>query len=335
MTPEHPPLFSAGGPGHNHAFDSGNRRAEKRTRIVMWITLLTMSVEIGAGWLTGSMALMADGWHMSSHAFAIGLASFAYTMARRYADDSRFAFGTWKIEILGSFASALFMLAVAAMMVGGSLERLYTPAPIHFKEAIVVAALGLVVNLVCAFILGHDGEHEHHHGHQHEHGHGAHGHDHAHHDLNLRAAYLDVLADAATSILAIAALTGGWLWGWNWLDPAMGLVGALLVANWARALLKESSRVLLDREMDSPLVAEVKQAVEDGDSRIIDLHLWRVGRQNYNLTLSLLSQDAALTPEAVHLKLAAVHEVVHATVEIHLRPAGAASGEGLPSTSGV
>ncbi|RYY68771.1 MAG: cation transporter, partial [Comamonadaceae bacterium] len=204
---------------HDHHFGNHTGGAERSTRLVMWITAATMLVEIGAGWWFNSMALLADGWHMSSHAVAIGLSAFAYAAARRYARDPRFAFGTWKIEVLGGFASALFLLGVAALMVGGSLERLWSPAPIHYREAIAVGVLGLIVNLVCARLLG--GAHHHHHPHDHDdpggHHHGQ-GHDHARgEDLNLKSAYLHVLADAATSVLAIVALVGGWLYGWAWL----------------------------------------------------------------------------------------------------------------------
>jgi cation diffusion facilitator family transporter len=225
---------------HEHVFDAGNQAAERGTRAVMWLTAAMMVVEITAGWWFNSMALLADGWHMSSHAVAIGLSAFAYAAARRYARDPRFAFGTWKIEILGGFASAIFLLGVAAMMVFASVERILSPQPIHYQEAMIVAALGLVVNLVSAMILG--GAHHHGHDHQHHdhHGHHDHGHEHnhhEHHDLNLKSAYLHVIADAATSVLAIIALAGGWLYGWSWLDPVMGIVGAAWVAVWATGLL--------------------------------------------------------------------------------------------------
>ncbi|MCA4427941.1 cation diffusion facilitator family transporter, partial [Acinetobacter baumannii] len=190
---------------HDHVFDTGNAAAERGTRWVMWITLVMMAVEIVVGWFSNSMALLADGFHMSSHAVAIGLSAWAYGAARRHASDPRFAFGTWKIEVLGGFASAVFLLGVVALMVYGSVERLFRPEPIHYPEAMAVAVLGLVVNLVCALILGQAHDHGHHPGH-------AHGHDHHddHHDLNLKSAYLHVVADAATSVAAIAALAGGW-----------------------------------------------------------------------------------------------------------------------------
>lgn len=299
---------------HSHVFDAGNQAAERGTRLVMWITAAMMVVEIVAGWWFNSMALLADGWHMSSHAFAIGLSAMAYAAARRYADDPRFAFGTWKIEILGGYTSAIFLLGVATLMVFGSIERLLVPAPIHYQEAILVAAVGLGVNLVCALILGH----AHDHGHDHA-GHDHHPHDH-HHDLNLKSAYIHVITDAATSVLAIVALAGGWFYGWSWLDPVMGIVGAVLVAVWAKGLIGQTSKILLDREMDDPVVAEIREAVEtgpeNGETRITDLHVWRVGKSTYACALSLFTHDAALTPERVRAQLAQHEEIAHATIEI-------------------
>ena len=304
---------------HDHAFNEGNSVAERGTRIVMWITAAMMVVEIIAGWWFNSMALLADGWHMSSHAFAIGMSAFAYAAARKYADDARFAFGTWKIEILGGFASAIFLLGVALMMMVGSVERIVSPQPIHYQEAIVVAVLGLAVNLLCALILGKAHHHDHHdhcsahHHHDDEHAH--------HHDLNLKSAYLHVIADAATSVLAIVALAGGWFYGWSWLDPVMGIVGAVLVASWAKGLLIDTGKVLLDREMDHPVVAEIREVVEpvpnSGDTRITDLHVWRVGRGAYACEVSLLTQDASLTPARVREQLSIHEEIVHVTVEIN------------------
>ena len=302
---------------HEHVFDEGNQAAERGTRAVMWITAAMMVVEIIAGWWFNSMALLADGWHMSSHAVAIGLSAFAYAAARRYSSDPRFAFGTWKIEVLGGFASAIFLLGVAALMVFGSVERIMSPQPIHYQEAIVVAVVGLIVNIVCAMILG--GAHDHHH---HE-GHGDHHHhdDAHHHDLNLKSAYVHVIADAATSVLAIIALAGGWVYGWSWLDPVMGIVGAVLVATWAKNLLTETGKVLLDREMDHPVVAEIREVVETGseagDTRITDLHVWRVGKQKFSCALSVVTHDPTLTPSRVRDQLAQHEEIAHATIEIH------------------
>ena len=296
---------------HEHVFDTGSRAAERGTRLVVWLTAVMMGVELAAGWWFNSMALLADGLHMSSHAFAIGLSAFAYTAARKYARDPRFAFGTWKIEILGGFASAIFLLGVAALMVVASVERIIDPRAIHYPEAIGVAVLGLLVNLASALILGQAHDHDHSHGHHHDHGHGGH-----HADLNLKAAYLHVIADAATSVLAIIALIGGWVFGWAWLDPVMGIVGAVLVARWAQGLLVETGKVLLDREMDHPVVEEIREVVEAGDDRIADLHVWRVGRAAYACAISVVTADPALTPDSVRQRLAVHEEIVHATIEI-------------------
>src|SRR5512139_2586916 len=205
---------------HVHLFDTHNPLAERRTRQVMWLTAVMMVLEIVAGTLLGSMALLADGWHMSSHALALGVSAGAYWLARRHAGDPRFAFGTWKIEVLGGYTSAVFLLAVAAYMGIESVTRLLQPTEIHFDEAIPVAILGLAVNVVSAWLLSTG------HAHAHDHDHHAHGAGH-HHDLNLRSAYLHVVADAATSVLAIIALAGGKYFGANWLDPVMGIVGTV------------------------------------------------------------------------------------------------------------
>ncbi len=302
---------------HDHAFDSNSEVAERSTRLVMWITVVTMFVEILAGWAFNSMSLLADGWHMSSHALAIGLSAMAYAAARTYANDPRFAFGTWKIEILAGFASALFLLGVALALVIGSLERLISPQAIQFEEAIIVGVLGLAVNLVCAYILG---QAHHQHGHGPGHAHSAHEHHPHHHDLNLKSAYFHVVADAFTSVLAIVALVGGWLYGWAWLDPVMGIVGAVLVALWAKSLLLETAKVLLDREMDHPVVQEIKDAVEaDGQTRVTDLHVWRVGKKVYSCALTAVTQDAQLTPNTLRERLAVHEEIIHSTIELHQR----------------
>ena len=317
---------------HEHVFDEGSQAAERGTRLVMWITLGMMFVEIFAGWWFNSMALLADGWHMSSHALAIGLSATAYVTARTYARDPRFAFGSWKIEVLAGFASAIVLLGVALMMVFGSIDRIWFPQPIQYAEAIAVAVLGLVVNVVCALILGR----AHHHPqtkdqakHQsaayekprveitrsqpHGHSHGGH-----HHDLNLKSAYVHVIADAFTSVLAIVALLGGWWYGWSWLDPVMGLVGAVLVAVWARGLLADTGKVLLDREMDHPVVEEIREAIETSPhTRVTDLHVWRVGKQVFSCALTVVTQEPDLTPDMVRERLSVHEEIVHSTIEIH------------------
>ena len=300
-----------------HVFDQGNPAAERNTRWAVLLTVVVMVAEIIGGILFNSMALLADGWHMSSHALALGLSLLAYAAARRFARDGRFTFGTWKIEVLGGYTSALCLVGVAGLMLYHSVERLFAPVAIHYDQAILLAALGLVVNLVCAFLLRDSPDH--HHGHeQHDHEH----HDHDHHqDLNLRSAYLHVLTDAATSVLAIVALTGGKFWGADWLDPVMGLVGAGLVGIWAFGLLRDTGRVLLDAEMDAPVVAEIVEVIEQGPvaAEIVDFHVWRVGRGKYACILSLLVEEQ-VEPEQFKERLSVHEELVHVTVEVNQRP---------------
>ena len=316
---------------HNHAFDPGNTAGERRTWIVVGITAATMVAEIAAGWITGSMALLADGWHMATHVVALSIAGIAYLLARRWARDERFAFGTWKIEVLGAFTSALLLGVIALAMAFESVHRLVVPQEIRFAPALVVAAVGLVVNLACAWVLHgpreaghehhghehHDHEHHGHHGHDH-----SHGHRHGHADLNLRSAYVHVVTDAFTSVLAIVALGAGLWLGWAWLDPAMGLVGAAVVGWWAKGLVADSARVLLDREMDAPVVGEIRRAIQsDGDSEIADLHVWRVGRAAYAAVITVVAHDP-LTPAAYRDRVAAIPTLVHVSVEVNRCPHG-------------
>jgi cation diffusion facilitator family transporter len=299
---------------HDHRFDAGNPQGEARTRWVLALTVLTMAAEIVAGWWTGSMALLADGWHMGTHAIALGVAVAAYALARRHARDTRFSFGTWKIEVLGSFASALVLGLVALGILAESLLRLWRAEPIDLEPALWVAGIGLAVNLVSAWML--HGAQGHAHAH---HGHDDH-HDHAHHDLNLRAAYVHVLADALTSLLAIGAL-GGALWlGWAWLDPLVGVLGAVVIAVWAVGLLRESSAVLLDREMDHPLARRIREDLEaDGDAKVADLHLWRVGRDQF-AAIACLVADAPLPPSVYRARLDHHRQLAHLSLEVNRCP---------------
>ena len=311
---------------HQPVVHQGNPLAERKTRWAVLLTLIMMVAEIGGGWFYNSMALLADGWHMSSHALALGLSVVAYRAARHFARDHRFSFGTWKIEVLGGFSSALLLVGVAGLMLFESVARLLDPSPIHYQQAIGIATVGLLVNLACAWLLkddqghhhGHAHHHDHHdhHDHHHGHDHDVHPHHHSHQDLNLRAAYLHVLADAATSVLAIIALVGGMLWGADWLDPLMGIVGAVLVAVWARGLLRDTGRVLLDAEMDAPLVAEIREVIAElPDAEIRDLHVWRVGQVQYAAVLSL-RMAVPIPAQAIRERLAIHEELVHLTIEI-------------------
>jgi cation diffusion facilitator family transporter len=293
---------------HSHDYRPLERGSEKRTWTVVVLTGLTMVAEIIAGYLYNSMALLADGWHMASHMVAIGMSATAYLLARRYAQDRRFAFGTWKIEILAGFASALLLVMVALLMIGESVARFWSPAQIGFDEALWVAAIGLLVNLLSAWLLR--DTHDHHHAH----------HDHDHHggkDLNRHAAFVHVLADALTSVAAIIALLGGKYIGWGWLDPLMGIVGAIVILIWAKGLIRDTTKVLLDREMDTPLVAEVRERLEAVPGAVVtDLHLWRVGRAQYSGIFSVVVHQSR-SPDSFKARLADIPELVHVTVEVN------------------
>ncbi len=300
---------------HSHRFDEGNPLAEKNTRRVAILTATMMVIEIAGGWYYNSMALLADGWHMSSHTVALGLSVMAYAMARKYAHDRRFSFGTWKIEVLGGYTSAIFLVMVAGLMMFQSIERLISPSPIYYDQAIAIAAIGLLVNLASAWLLNdadHHYDHHHEHGHHHSHAH------HHHHDLNLRSAYLHVLADAATSVLAIVALFGGKWWGVVWLDPVMGMVGAILVSVWAYGLLRDTGRVLLDAEMTAPVVEEIREAIAASPikAQLCDLHVWRVGKGKYACILGLAVAEE-VTPDYFKQQVGIHEELVHITIEVN------------------
>ncbi len=309
---------------HGHSFGLDRRRpGERRTLIVALLTAVTMVVEIVAGIAFGSMALLADGLHMASHTVALGLAVFAYVYCRRHAGDSRFTFGTGKINSLGGYSSALLLAGFAVYMVVESVSRMLTPVPILFDAAIAVAVIGLVVNGVSVLILNvrdHAGDHDansHRHGPE-AHGH-SHGHSHGHADHNLRGAYLHVLADALTSLLAIVALLAGKYLGAVWMDPAMGIVGAFLVGRWAWGLLRDSSHTLLDRQAPATVRNSVRQSIERfRDTRIVDLHVWSIGPGLFAAELAVVSHE----PEdpSVYKELLADAGLAHVTVEVHRCP---------------
>lgn len=310
---------------HEHGFAAEHlASAEKRTRWVVVLTAVMMAGEIAAGTVFGSMALLADGWHMATHAAALGVAAFAYAYARRHAENPDFSFGTGKVSALGGFASAVGLAVVAAGVFVSSAARLASPVSIFFDEAIVVTFIGLSVNLACALILG--TAHGHHdHGHGHGHGHDDHDHDHEdhadeHRDHNLRGAYLHVLADALTSVCALVALFAGKYLGWSWLDPVMGLVGATLIARWSVSLLRDTKAVLLDAEVSESRRSAIVRAVESGsEDRVADLHVWRVGPCHYAAILSVVTHESR-EPEHYKRLLASQPDLAHVTVEVNRCP---------------
>ncbi len=298
---------------HSHDFHHAYRQGERRVCMVLALTLVTMVVEIAAGLLFNSMALTADGWHMGTHAAAFGITIFAYRYARKHARNPRFSFGTGKVGTLGGFASAVALGVVAFFMAAESLHRLFVPMPIRFNEAIGVAVIGLLVNLVSAFLLG-GGRH-----HGHDHGHG-HGHGHHREDHNLKAAYFHVLADALTSITAIVALTLGRLYGWSVLDPLMGVVGSLVIAKWAIGLLKETSAILLDGSVTDRLREEIRSAVEsDPAITVTDQHVWAVAPGHFALILSVDS-TVERAPEEAKALLSGIPHLIHISVEVNRIP---------------
>jgi cation diffusion facilitator family transporter len=300
---------------HHHLFNVDKKAVEKSTFIIVVITFITMIAEILFGWLSHSMALLADGWHMGTHAFALGISLLAYIMARKYAKDRSFTFGTWKIEILGAYTSAIVLGLVGLIMIYSSISRILHPLNIYYNQALLVAVIGLTVNVVCALILN-NGDHSHEHDHHHKED-DHHAHSHQHDDLNFKSAYLHVVADALTSVLAIAALLSAKYFNFVWLDPFMGIVGAGLILHWSFLLLRETGSILLQRENDNPIMNEIKHEIEsDGDSIISDLHIWKVAQNKYACIVSLVtSRNCSI--EDYKKRLAKVPELAHVTVEIN------------------
>lgn len=304
---------------HSHSFGQDKKRpGETRTIMVIAITAFMMVVEITAGVLFGSMALLADGLHMASHAVALAINAFAYVYARRHAHDHRFSFGTGKVNALGGFTGAILLALFALFMAWESVERLISPVQIVFNQAILVAIVGLVVNGLSVIILGHH-DHEHPgHGHRHEKGesHDHHAHHHHHHDHNLRSAYLHVLADALTSVLAIFALLTAKYVGWVWMDPIMGIVGALLVARWSLGLMVSTASVLLDHQGPEDLEKRVKEALEGDDgTKVMDLHLWSIGPSIYAL-IAVVAAEKPIPPETYRSRIPPGVGIVHSTIEV-------------------
>ena len=295
---------------HRHRYNIEDGHGERNTRRVIVLTLSMMIIEISAGYLFGSMALLADGWHMGTHAVALGITAFAYYYARRHSDNPNYSFGTGKVGVLGGFTSAV-VLAVIALLIGvESIQRLVSPQPIRFNEAIAVAFIGLVVNVISAFLL--QEKHNHHHDHSHNHNHTKNFQDH-----NLRAAYFHVLADALTSLLAIIALFTGKAFGWIWMDPIMGIVGALIISRWSYGLLVDTGKVLLDRDVNQEAIAEIRSVIEaDSDNRVSDLHVWRVGSHHLSAIVSIVTHFPK-SPDHYKKLLADYDEIAHVTVEVN------------------
>jgi len=292
---------------HHHQFNMENPQGERNTWKVISLTLVMMVIEIIAGLLFGSMALLADGFHMATHTFALGITAIAYYYSRKHSHDPRYSFGTGKIGVLGGYTSAIFLTLISFAMIFESSVRLFTPISIRFNEAIFVAIIGLVVNLVCAYLL---------HGNEIGHQHSDHKHN-DHLDHNLRAAYLHVIADALTSVLAIVALITGKYFGWVWMDPIMGIVGAIVILKWAYSLVTQTGKILLDYNADKVLITKIKAILEsDSDTRLTDIHAWKLGSQKYAAIVSIVTHYPK-APDYYKGLLKSLIDIVHLTVEVH------------------
>jgi len=308
---------------HSHAFADGSvqRRQQALTRVTA-ITLAAMLFELAVGWWSGSLALLADGWHMGTHALALGGAVLAYRLSARAGGRAGYAFGGWKIEVLTAYTSGLMLLAAAVWIAVDALAALRQPHPIAYREAIAVAVFGLLVNMASVWLLARGAQGDHSHDHHDHPGHGQHGHGHAHkhHDHNFSAAYIHVLADAFTSVLAIAALSGGLFGGWAWLDPAVALLGAAIIGQWSFGVLRNSGQALVDATADPAISQRIRDLLEaDGDAKVSDLHVWQIGATAWSAALSVVA-DRPLPAADYRLRLAAIEPLRHVTVEVHTCP---------------
>ena len=305
---------------HAHDFAISNKKGERRTKVVLILTFFTMLLEIVAGITFGSMALLADGWHMATHVAAFMITLFAYRYSRKHAHDDTFAFSAAKVSLLGGFASSIALGVVALIMLIEAVQRLYIPHQIHFNEAISVAAFGSAINFISALLLK---NHDHSHSHTH-HAHEKHDHQHDHHhDHNLKAAYAHVLADALTSVLAIIALLAAKYYNWLWLDPVMAMVGALVILHWSTGLVKETAPILLDESITTDYKSAIINTLEsDADNRISDLHIWRVGPSHYAIIVALVT-DIPQTPDYYKKLLNPFHQLKHITIEVNHCPGDA------------
>jgi cation diffusion facilitator family transporter len=293
---------------HSHDFGVDSAQNKSKVKIVFWLTTIIMVLEIAAGTWSGSMALFADGWHMGTHSAAFLIAIFAYSYAKKNANNKSFSFGTGKVNYLGGFASAIALAIVALLMVVESVQRIIEPNNIYFNEAIIVAVVGLIVNIVSAFILKDD---HHHHDH---HGDSDHHHD---HDHNMKAAYLHVLADALTSVLAIVALLTGKYMGIIWIDPVMGIVGAIVILHWSYGLIKESSTVLLDKSVDVSTFEKISQTLDKRNTIINDIHVWKIASTHQAAILSVSSPSPLSTEEYKKILSESLPQISHVSVEIN------------------
>lgn len=289
---------------HSHDFGVDSKLHENKVKSVFWLTTVIMVLEITAGTWSGSMALLADGWHMGTHSAAFLIAIFAYSYAKKHANNKDFSFGTGKVNSLGGFASAIALAIVALMMIIESVLRLVEPHPIHFNEAIIVAIIGLVVNVVSVFIL-HD-DHHHHHGEHHNHD----------HDHNMKAAYFHVLADTLTSLLAIVALLVGKYIGLLWMDPLMGIVGAIVILRWSYGLIKESSEVLLDKSIKQPTMDKISDALSDKNTVINDIHVWKISTAHQSAILKVTSSEPLSSDEYENILKGILPQLSHVSIEI-------------------